>query len=290
MFEFRLMTWSGLAAVNVLPIMHFVAPDFCTEKHQCFQPGGFRAKFLIFATPTIYFRPRGGSPSVLNRSHSGLVRQAISEDDGIDREEWHSMARDDGPVSVCVINLKGGVGKSTICALLARRAYLKRNLDVLAIDLDPQANLSQALHSDYTNFLTQRRPSIVEIFNGYRPPTSRAVVLVPVKPEYFATIGFPLLQQSLANFRNQNRAHNISVCGVVINNAFYHGGNDGGPEKARALVEINAEAKKNGWSVYDNQIPHSRGFPKIMRGDHSYSGNATLFRNFANEFFRSTGL
>lgn len=282
------------------------------------------------------------------------------------------MARNDGPVSVCIINLKGGVGKSTISALLARRAYTQRNLDVLAIDLDPQANLSQALmHSDYTNFLKQRRPSIVEIFNGYRPPTSRAVspgplspmdavetigqaqdrslqlipsrfdfsdnligavrpdprvlarfltdnfrhkdliiidcaptesiltlaayhscglVLVPVKPEYFATIGFPLLQESLANFRNQNRGHRISVCGVVINNAFYHGGNDGGPEKARALVEINAEATKNGWPIYDNEIPHSRGFPKIMRGDNSYPGNAARFDNFANEFFQSIGL
>jgi chromosome partitioning protein len=80
------------------------------------------------------------------------------------------MARDDGPVSVCVINLKGGVGKSTICALWARRAYAQHNLDVLAIDLDPQANLSQALmHSNYTIFLKQRYPSIVEIFNGFVP-------------------------------------------------------------------------------------------------------------------------
>jgi len=282
------------------------------------------------------------------------------------------MARDGGPVCVCVINLKGGVGKSTICALLARRAYAWRKLNVLAIDLDPQANLSQALmHNEYNTFLTNRRPSIVEIFNGYCPPTSRAaspgplspmdavetigqvedrslqlipsrfdfsdnligavrpdpralarfladnfqskdlilidcaptesiltlaayhssgLVLVPVKPEYFATIGFPLLQESLSSFRSQNRSHRISVCGVVINNAFYHGGNDGGPEKARALVEINAEADKNSWIIYKNEIPHSRGFPKIMRGDNSYPGNAALFPRFAIEFFQSVGL
>jgi chromosome partitioning protein len=80
------------------------------------------------------------------------------------------------------------------------------------------------------------------------------------------------------------------VCGVVINNAFYHGGNDGGPEKARALVEINAEADKNSWIIYKNEIPHSRGFPKIMRGDNSYPGNAALFPRFAIEFFQSVGL
>jgi chromosome partitioning protein len=85
------------------------------------------------------------------------------------------MARPNGPVAVCVINLKGGVGKSTIAALLARRGYTHRELDVLAIDVDPQANLSQGLmHSDYTNFLNQKRASIVEVFNGYMPPTSKA--------------------------------------------------------------------------------------------------------------------
>lgn len=281
------------------------------------------------------------------------------------------MARIGGPVAVCVINLKGGVGKSTIAFLLARQGF-RRNLDVLAIDIDPQANLSQGLmRGGYVGFLDQKRPSIVEIFNGYSPPSSTSStptvlapwsavetifqigerslqlipsrfdfsdnllgavrpdprtlarflsanfqhkdliiidcaptesilttaayhasgnVLVPVKPEFFATIGFPLLQQSLNNFRNQNRGYNISVCGVVINNAFYDGGNNGGPEKARALTEIRTEASKNGWSIYKNEIPHSRGFPKIMRGDNTHSGNADYFPLFANEFFTSVGL
>jgi chromosome partitioning protein len=282
------------------------------------------------------------------------------------------MVRRKRPVAVCVINLKGGVGKSTIAALLARHAFINRNLDVLAIDLDPQANLSQALmHSRYTEFLRLKKPSIVEIFNGYLPPSSlspspaqlneesgveeifdweetslqlipsrfdfsdnligavrpdpqslarflsahfrhkdfiiidcaptesiltRAAyhasgkVLVPVKPEYFATVGFPLLRQSLKAFRSANRGHSISVCGVVINNAFYDGGNDGGPEKAEALAEIAAEAAKHNWPIYSHEIPHSRGFPKLMRGNRTYLGNADQFTYFANEFFQSIGL
>ena len=93
------------------------------------------------------------------------------------------MAREGGPVTVCVINLKGGVGKSTISALLARRGYGSRALDVLAIDLDPQANLSQGLmHNDYERFLTQKRPSIVEVFNGYIPPTAKATAPKPLLP------------------------------------------------------------------------------------------------------------
>ena len=281
------------------------------------------------------------------------------------------MARQNGPLTVCVINLKGGVGKSTISALLARDAFSSRRKDVLAIDLDPQANLSQALMGDsYRAFLKQRRPSIVEIFNGFSPaspigagsslasntgveliaeneerslqlipsrfdfsdnltnslrpdpkvlarflagnfqhkdliivdcaPTesifthaayhASGLVLVPVKPEFFATIGFPLLHESLTDFRRRNRGHIIDVAGVVINNAFYNGGNDGGPEKERALREIHAEAQKNEWPIFKTQIPFSRGFPKIMRGDYSYSGNAVKFPLFAREFFHSIGL
>ena len=281
------------------------------------------------------------------------------------------MARDQGPITVCVINLKGGVGKSTISVLLARYAFERLEKDVLAVDLDPQANLSQALmHKNYNDFLREKRPSIVEIFKGFMPPSTRnksvgpiksgdgvetinvirerklqlipsrfdfsdnligsirpdeavlarylsmnfmskdfiiidcaptesvltraayhasGFVLVPVKPEYFATIGFPLLRQSLETFQRANRAHVIDVAGVVINNAFYHGGNDGGPEKQRALHEINSEASANGWPVFQNQIPFSRGFPKLMRGDTTYSGNAYQFPYFAREFFLSIG-
>lgn len=214
------------------------------------------------------------------------------------------------PICVSVINMKGGVGKTTIAALLCRYAA-EPDLRVLAIDLDPQANLSQALMGEegYRQFLYDKSPSIVEVFNGYQPPTAGGVsagpldfnevvhrttdpnleiipsrfdfsdnlisavgpdervlarlianqfqdrtlviidcaptesiltraayhasrrILVPVRPEYFATIGFPLLKDSLDDFRRRNKGHSIDVLGVIINNAFYHGGNDGAPKK-----------------------------------------------------------
>ena len=174
-------------------------------------------------------------------------------------------------------------------------------LKVLEVDLDPQANLSQAFMGGprYSRFLNDKSPSVVEIFNGYKPPSlsttssglleiddviirntgfggvnldlipsrfdfsnnlidsikpdarvlarliadhfqhkdlilidcaptesiftqaayyATRYVLVPVKPEYFATIGFPLLNDSLDGFRRNNRSHQIDVVGVVINN------------------------------------------------------------------------
>jgi chromosome partitioning protein len=234
------------------------------------------------------------------------------------------MARINGPLVICVINMKGGVGKSTITALLSRFAFQTRTLDVLAVDLDPQANLSQALMGySYTAFLANKEPCIVEIFSRYRPPSgatrhpsslspsdvvqtigtlgtntlqlipsrfdfadnltqsvrpeprvlarflssefrhkdiilidcapiesvltlaayhASGLVLVPVKPEYFATIGFPLLKESLDQFTRRNKSHVIGVTGVVINNDFYHGGNNGGPEKHRAIADIRSES------------------------------------------------
>ena len=276
------------------------------------------------------------------------------------------------PLTICVINLKGGVGKSTISALLSRHAFNSRGKDVLAIDLDPQANLSQGLlHQAYSSFLADGRGSIVEVFQGYMPPKkggggaqplstddvtetilefeSRRLdlipsrfdfsdaltdavrpdpkilakflsknfkekdliiidcaptesvftqaayhasdfVLIPVKPEFFATIGFPLLAESLSNFKRRFKRQNIEVTGVVINNAFYHGGNDGGPEKQRAMGEIKRECQKNGWHIFTREMYHSRGYPKLMRGDYSHSGDAGYFWLFADELFDHLGL
>ena len=49
-------------------------------------------------------------------------------------------------------------------------------------------------------------------------------------------------------------------------------------------------AAPDGWHVFENQLPHSRGFPKLMRGDRRYLGNAPDgFRRFAEEFFNLLG-
>ena len=69
--------------------------------------------------------------------------------------------------------MKGGVGKTTTVALLGRYAA-RDGLRVLVVDLDPQANLSQAyMGNAYRRFLEGDEPSIVEVFDGYRPPTRR---------------------------------------------------------------------------------------------------------------------
>ena len=272
------------------------------------------------------------------------------------------------PVCVSVINMKGGVGKTTVAMLLSRYARLTLGLKVLAVDLDPQANLSQAFMGEqgYKKFIDTKSPSIVEIFNGYKPPTQNSAtpssldvvdvvsdyygddnlqiipsrfdfsnhlidwlkpnervlarliagnfqekdlviidctptesiftraayhasryILVPIRPEFLATIGFPLLKDSLNDFIGKNRGQEIEVIGIVINNSSY----GGGAEKGMAMREIRAEAKKRNWHIFKNELPFSLGFPKMMRGrDSSHLGKAEWsFDLFAKEFFKKLG-
>ena len=278
------------------------------------------------------------------------------------------MANSQGPVCVSVINMKGGVGKTTIATLLARHAA-REGIATLAVDLDPQANLSQALLGaiPYKRFLDVKSPSIVEIFNGYQPPVSsnssssplnisevvrqitsdlhvipsrfdfsdnlinaigtdprvlaRLVasnfqdkdlilidcaptesiftqvayhasryILVPVKPEFLATIGFPLLADSMEAFNNGNPAHDLEVIGVVVNDTFDYQSGPWTPEKRTAIDEIHEESIDNDWYIFSNGLKYSRGFPKMMRGDYSYPGDAPyIFSAFAREFFQRLG-
>ena len=73
-------------------------------------------------------------------------------------------------VTVSFINMKGGVGKTTIASQLAYAAVRDR-LKVLAIDMDPQSNLSQAVLGvhKYVDHLRHNHPTIVQIFEDYIP-------------------------------------------------------------------------------------------------------------------------
>ncbi|HUY36455.1 MAG TPA: ParA family protein [Pirellulales bacterium] len=67
-----------------------------------------------------------------------------------------------------LINMKGGVGKTTLAAQIAHAAD-KSGLRTLAVDLDPQANLSQGLLTPekYIKHLRDKKPTIVQLFEQY---------------------------------------------------------------------------------------------------------------------------
>lgn len=66
----------------------------------------------------------------------------------LDRVGATSMVHDKHPGSICVINYKGGVGKTTVTALLGIYLSQVAKKKVLLFDIDPQCSLSLALGFD----------------------------------------------------------------------------------------------------------------------------------------------
>ena len=70
--------------------------------------------------------------------------------------------------TVSMINMKGGVGKTTLAFNLAWHAAWTKNLRVLAVDLDPQANLSQYFMGaeKYLKYIEDGGPTVVQVWRG----------------------------------------------------------------------------------------------------------------------------
>jgi chromosome partitioning protein len=79
---------------------------------------------------------------------------------------------------VAVLNLKGGVGKTTISAHVMRVLYFQRTLKTLLVDLDPQFNLTQALvpRSTYDKLKLSEKT----VFSAMEPATSKSLFEVDV--------------------------------------------------------------------------------------------------------------
>ena len=85
-------------------------------------------------------------------------------------------------VKISLINMKGGVGKSTLTVNLAWHfaGYLEWSKRVLVVDLDPQFNASQYLLgvSEYEKILNSKKPTIWNIFEqGTKTPGAKSSAL-----------------------------------------------------------------------------------------------------------------
>jgi chromosome partitioning protein len=88
-------------------------------------------------------------------------------------------------VVVSLINMKGGVGKTTVAFNLAWYAANRGDYKVLLIDLDPQANASQYLMGpvNYKKFLDANKPTIVDLFEQFTAPTISRRSPTPFDPK-----------------------------------------------------------------------------------------------------------
>ncbi len=279
-------------------------------------------------------------------------------------------------IVVSLINMKGGVGKTTLAMQLAHSAD-QANHRVLAIDLDPQANLSQSLLGvkRYVSHIAANKGTIVQIFEDYVPaggsskaprllnvrdlivkdagywsnttldlipsrlelsrtlknPTGKErrlakaiaqiaddydlilidcaptesiltdaayfasrYIIVPIKPEFMATIGLPLLARSVSEFKLENADHEIDIAALVfIHSAAY----TSGPEGRQSIDDVNNVAAANDWIVCENVMKYSTSYAKAARegrpvaqtsyarGDVGYA-----FKKLKDELFDKIGL
>lgn len=82
---------------------------------------------------------------------------------------------------------------------------------------------------------------------------SSRYVLIPVRPEFLATVGLPLLARSLDEFDVMNKDQ-LQMAGVL----FTYGGRSGPSKEQKASCrDVTALATKHDWPVFDNKIYRS---------------------------------
>jgi chromosome partitioning protein len=278
---------------------------------------------------------------------------------------------------VSLINMKGGVGKTTLAFNFAWYAAWARDMNVLAIDLDPQANLSQYMlgANGYLSHLAREQSTVVDIFGRFcRPKTdagaardldpsevilrvrdwgqrgciylvasklelalqvmTRAIrsahlaeflegiadhydlviidcpptesvltmaayrasqyVVVPVKPQFLATIGIPLLARSLGDYRLQHPSHDIRLAGIVFNGGRRE---NGPPDQDQAYRDVKADVVKYGWPLFANEAYHSDSYAAGSRSalpifHTNYARDYVIneFNKVGDEFLKRVGL
>ena len=117
-------------------------------------------------------------------------------------------------------------------------------------------------------------------------------VLVPVRPEFLSSIGFPLLAQSVRSFKQQYPNHPLDVIGVFLANVRHDR-----PEYGRTKEATTTFANSQTWSYLTHEIRFSDSYPRgsregssIVNTDHARQYVKWEFVNFAKEVFERLGL
>jgi chromosome partitioning protein len=280
-------------------------------------------------------------------------------------------------VCVSLINMKGGVGKTTLASQIAWYAVMQLDKKVLLVDLEPQANASQSIMTPQTwvEYLSKGGLTVLDIFEQFTPtgpasgspkrldpleaiyprvnytdgsllhlvpsrlelcwtlrnphdkdtllprfvakveekydliildcsPTDSILtdaayhcsryILVPIRAEFLASIGFPLLNRSIEAFRMRHEDKLIEVFGLVFND--FVRGNEKREHKL-TRKDVKDKAREYGWYVFRNDIPHSDSYFRaardgmpIDRAKGTHEKVKSEFAAFAAEFFGRIGL
>ncbi len=119
-------------------------------------------------------------------------------------------------------------------------------------------------------------------------------IIVPIKPEFMATIGLPLLARSLQEFQIENDDHEIEIAGLVFVHSSSH---SAGPEGQQSIKDVNKVAAEQGWHICENQVRYSASYAKAAREQRplaqtSYTRSDVVqgFHLLADEIFGLIGM
>ena len=117
-------------------------------------------------------------------------------------------------------------------------------------------------------------------------------VLVPVRPEYLSSIGFPLLAQSVRSFKQQYPKHPLDVIGVFLANV-----RPNRPDYGRTKEATKMFANSQTWSYLAHELRFSDSYPRgsregtsIVNTEHARQYVKQEFENLAKDVFNRIGL
>ena len=123
-------------------------------------------------------------------------------------------------------------------------------------------------------------------------------VLVPVRPEFLSSIGFPLLARSVQSFKQQYPTHSLDVIGVFLANVRrIRRDRLARSEYDRTLAATRQFANSEGWNFMEQEIRFSESYLRGSREGTSIANThraratvQTEFSRLAREVFQTMGV
>ena len=197
-------------------------------------------------------------------------------------------------------------GENTIRSV---RAHGNGKLDVIASQLELAMTLKQPAGKAHllSTFLTQHASDYDLVVVDPPPTDSMATeaaylatnhILIPVRPEFLSSIGFPLLGRSVESFKQQYPGHSLDVVGMFLSNVGTNSPEyENATEYEKTKTATQGFAESRGWRFLEREIGFSRSY---MRGSreatpisstlYAQSTVQSEFRSLARDVFRHMGL
>ena len=109
-------------------------------------------------------------------------------------------------------------------------------------------------------------------------------VIIPVRPEFLSSVGFPLLGRSVESFKGQYPSHSLEIVGMFLSNV-----NTGLPEYAKTKADTQEFAMSKGWRFLNREIRFSQSYTRGSREGKPIYGTEYARQTVKKEFAELSG-